>query len=43
MQAQMVMQSFKKLCDEGHTVIVAIHQPRSTVYQMFDGKMMTIW
>ena len=31
----------KKLCDDGpsgqrHTVIVSIHQPRSTVYTMFD-------
>jgi ABC-type multidrug transport system ATPase subunit len=36
-QAQIVMAGLKKLCDEGHTVIVSIHQPRSTVYQMFDG------
>jgi ABC-type multidrug transport system ATPase subunit len=37
-QAEIVMQSMKKLCREGHTVIVSIHQPRSTVYQMFDGE-----
>ena len=30
------MTTFQKLCAEGHTVIVSIHQPRSTVYQMFD-------
>jgi hypothetical protein len=40
-QAQSVMTRMKKLCDDGpsgqrHTVIVSIHQPRSTVYTMFD-------
>ncbi|KAM3573100.1 hypothetical protein VYU27_004911 [Nannochloropsis oceanica] len=40
-QSQSVMTRMKRLCEEGpsgqrHTVIVSIHQPRSTVYSMFD-------
>ncbi len=31
-----VMQTLKDLCKEGHTVISSIHQPRSSIFAMFD-------
>ena len=31
-----VMQTLKQLCGEGHTVLVSIHQPRSSVFAAFD-------
>ena len=30
------MQTLKDLCKEGHTVISSIHQPRSSIFAMFD-------
>lgn len=30
------MQTLKDLCREGHTVISSIHQPRSSIFAMFD-------
>ena len=30
------MQTLKQLCGEGHTVLVSIHQPRSSVFAAFD-------
>ncbi|KAL3139516.1 hypothetical protein ABBQ38_003839 [Trebouxia sp. C0009 RCD-2024] len=35
-QAEKVMQTLKNLCKEGHTVISSIHQPRSSIFAMFD-------
>ena len=34
--APQVMQTLKDLCQEGHTVISSIHQPRSSIFAMFD-------
>lgn len=31
-----VMETVRDLCSEGHTVVVAIHQPRSSIYALFD-------
>eukprot|EP00123_Amoebidium_parasiticum_P011336 comp20656_c0_seq1/m.26804 comp20656_c0_seq1/g.26804 ORF comp20656_c0_seq1/g.26804 comp20656_c0_seq1/m.26804 type:complete len:826 (-) comp20656_c0_seq1:144-2621(-) len=31
-----VMQTVKNLCQNGHTVVCSIHQPRSNIYDMFD-------
>lgn len=30
------MGTLKELCSDGHTVLVSIHQPRSSVFAMFD-------
>ena len=30
------MTTVRDLCTEGHTVLVAIHQPRSSIYALFD-------
>lgn len=30
------MQTLKDLCKEGHTVVSSIHQPRSSIFAMFD-------
>lgn len=35
-QAEKVMAALHKLAEEGRTVICSIHQPRSSVYSMFD-------
>ena len=35
-QAQSVMSAMKRLASSGRTVIASIHQPRSSIYQMFD-------
>ncbi|KAI7845221.1 hypothetical protein COHA_001265 [Chlorella ohadii] len=34
--AEKVMGTLKELCSDGHTVLVSIHQPRSSVFAMFD-------
>jgi ABC-type multidrug transport system ATPase subunit len=34
--AQQAMQALKDLTDDGHTVIASIHQPRSSIFAMFD-------
>lgn len=34
--APQVMGTLKELCSDGHTVLVSIHQPRSSVFAMFD-------
>ena len=31
-----VMDTLKQLAREGHTVVCSIHQPRSSIYAMFD-------
>lgn len=35
-----VMATIRDLCSEGHTVVVAIHQPRSSIYAMFDDVLL---
>lgn len=35
--AERVMATLKELCSDGHTVLVSIHQPRSSVFEMFDN------
>mmetsp|Transcript_30046 Transcript_30046/g.39535 ORF Transcript_30046/g.39535 Transcript_30046/m.39535 type:complete len:673 (+) Transcript_30046:65-2083(+) len=35
-QAQRVMKAAQDLADDGHTVILSIHQPRSSIFKMFD-------
>lgn len=35
-----VMATVRDLCSEGHTVLVAIHQPRSSIYAMFDDLLL---
>lgn len=35
-QAQRVMQTLKDLAEEGKTVVASIHQPRSSIFEMFD-------
>lgn len=40
-QAQQVMQTIRSLCRaEGHTCVVTIHQPRSSIYHLFDDLML---
>ncbi|PSC72649.1 ABC transporter G family member 7 isoform A [Micractinium conductrix] len=34
--AEKVMTTLRDLCTDGHTVLVSIHQPRSSVFAMFD-------
>lgn len=34
--ATQVMSTLKQLAQEGHTVVCSIHQPRSSIYAMFD-------
>jgi ABC-type multidrug transport system ATPase subunit len=37
MHTQQIMEVLHALCqEEGHTVLVTIHQPRSSIYQLFD-------
>jgi ABC-type multidrug transport system ATPase subunit/ABC-type multidrug transport system permease subunit len=36
-QALNVMQKLRALADEGHTVVVSIHQPRSSIFAMLTG------
>ncbi|XP_051149198.1 ABC transporter G family member 7 [Andrographis paniculata] len=35
-QAEKVMETLRKLAEDGHTVICSIHQPRGSVYAKFD-------
>ncbi|CAM9951994.1 unnamed protein product, partial [Laminaria digitata] len=35
-----VMTTVRDLCNEGHTVLVAIHQPRSSIYALFDDLLL---
>uniref|UniRef100_A0A0D6R7E5 ABC transporter domain-containing protein n=1 Tax=Araucaria cunninghamii TaxID=56994 RepID=A0A0D6R7E5_ARACU len=35
-QAEQVMETLRKLAQEGHTVVCSIHQPRSSIYGKFD-------
>ncbi|KAK9823842.1 hypothetical protein WJX72_005871 [[Myrmecia] bisecta] len=35
-QAEQVMQTLKDLAADGHTVVASIHQPRSSIFAMFD-------
>lgn len=30
------METIRDLCADGHTVVVSIHQPRSSIYALFD-------
>jgi len=39
-QAMHVMETLKGLAGQGHTVVVSIHQPRSSIYQLFDQVML---
>ncbi|CAN0384943.1 unnamed protein product, partial [Discosporangium mesarthrocarpum] len=39
-QALQVMGTVRGLCEEGHTVVVSIHQPRSAIYALFDDVML---
>lgn len=39
-QAQRVMQTLKDLAEEGKTVIASIHQPRSSIFEMFDDLLL---
>lgn len=39
-QAMSVMQTLKGLAKQGHTVVVSIHQPRSSIYQILDQVML---
>eukprot|EP00929_Paragymnodinium_shiwhaense_P103829 TRINITY_DN6762_c0_g1_i1.p1 TRINITY_DN6762_c0_g1~~TRINITY_DN6762_c0_g1_i1.p1 ORF type:complete len:661 (+),score=197.53 TRINITY_DN6762_c0_g1_i1:113-2095(+) len=36
-QALNVMQKLRQIADEGHTVVVSIHQPRSSIFAMLTG------
>ncbi|CAM9887442.1 unnamed protein product [Ascophyllum nodosum] len=38
-QAERVMSTLQQLAKEGHTVICSIHQPRSSIFRMFDDLM----
>lgn len=35
-QSEKVIQALKRLTEEGHTIICTIHQPRSSIFAMFD-------
>ncbi|XP_024394887.1 ABC transporter G family member 7 [Physcomitrium patens] len=35
-QAERVMETLRKLAEEGHTVVCSIHQPRGSIYSKFD-------
>ncbi|KAH8948150.1 hypothetical protein BDL97_11G081100 [Sphagnum fallax] len=35
-QAEKVMETLRKLAQEGHTVVCSIHQPRGSIYSKFD-------
>eukprot|EP01026_Neomeris_dumetosa_P031356 TRINITY_DN2487_c0_g1_i1.p1 TRINITY_DN2487_c0_g1~~TRINITY_DN2487_c0_g1_i1.p1 ORF type:complete len:669 (-),score=93.36 TRINITY_DN2487_c0_g1_i1:376-2382(-) len=39
-QAYQVMQSLKQLASNGHTVVCSIHQPRSSIFAMFDDLLL---
>ena len=37
---QQVMQTLKDLAGAGHTVVTSIHQPRSSIFTMFDDVLL---
>eukprot|EP00752_Nemacystus_decipiens_P009766 g8722.t1 len=39
-QAERVMDTLRQLARDGHTVICSIHQPRSSIFRMFDDVML---
>jgi len=39
-QAEKVMETLRGLADSGHTVICTIHQPRGSIFKMFDDLML---
>ncbi|CAM9324569.1 unnamed protein product, partial [Ectocarpus fasciculatus] len=39
-QAERVMATLRQLAQDGHTVICSIHQPRSSIYGMFDDVLL---
>ncbi|CAM9357176.1 unnamed protein product [Scytosiphon promiscuus] len=39
-QAERVMETLRQLAEDGHTVICSIHQPRSSIYGMFDDVLL---
>eukprot|EP00951_Prasinocladus_malaysianus_P012123 scaffold90212_cov48-Prasinocladus_malaysianus.AAC.1 len=39
-QAEKVMATLKELAESGHTVVCTIHQPRGSIYKMFDDLML---
>lgn len=39
-QAEKVMQALKDLAKDGHTVVASIHQPRSSIFAMFDDVLL---
>ncbi|KAF5199945.1 Abc transporter g family member [Thalictrum thalictroides] len=41
-QAEKVMETLRKLAEDGHTVICSIHQPRGSVYVKFDDILLLV-
>ncbi|EFJ09064.1 ATP-binding cassette transporter [Selaginella moellendorffii] len=39
-QAEQVMETLKKLAQDGHTVVCSIHQPRGSIYSKFDDLLL---
>lgn len=39
-QAERVMDTLRQLASDGHTVVCSIHQPRSSIFRMFDDVML---
>ncbi|CAM9624068.1 unnamed protein product [Chrysoparadoxa australica] len=39
-QAQRVMETLRALADDGHTVVVSIHQPRSSIFSLIDDVLL---
>lgn len=39
-QAEKVMGTLRALADSGHTVVCTIHQPRGSIFRMFDDLML---
>lgn len=39
-QAERVMETLRKLAQEGHTVVCSIHQPRGSIYSKFDDLLL---
>ncbi|CAN0012851.1 unnamed protein product, partial [Choristocarpus tenellus] len=35
-----VIDTVRALCGDGHTLVVSIHQPRSSIYALFDDIML---
>ena len=38
--AQQVVRALKRLADDGTTIIMSIHQPRGSIYNMFDDLLL---